>query len=121
MDVTRFNVFSEHTLIGARNRFRIFGIIFFTFIFAIISPIWVFCNSSGDIEELIKGSILVGLNQLLMKMIELYMHREIHRELIKTVIDTKSLQHSGDRDIGVKNFNRARFYILLTSENFSDG
>jgi hypothetical protein len=51
------------------------------------------------------------------KLIELALHRKYHREMIKTVVEnTEKLQENPDFfEIGVRNYKRARFYIILTT------
>lgn len=128
-DSTSFKVFADYVSIllrasssdvlsnefncGLRNRLLALVVTIIPVI-GIVSSSCVIWKYSHDIEELITGTItFIMLVHLGSKLVELFVDRNVHREMLKTVDEnTQSLQNDPElQHIGIATFKRARFFV----------
>lgn len=117
LNLSGFNVLRDEFFSGFTRKFLItfVSILPVTGFFTSFRVIWVY---SDQIEEVIVSTVSwIMTFQATNKLIELATHRHNHREMIKIVTEnTEKLQHSREfSEIGVKNYNHARFYIMLST------
>ena len=117
LNLSGFNILRDEYFTGIFRKFLI--------IFTVILPITGFFTSFrviwlyfDQVEEVIVSTVSwIMTFQAANKLIELAMHRKNHRQMIEIIIkNTESMQN--DRmyfEIGVTNYKRARFYIVITT------
>lgn len=114
------NILREVYLVDWSIRIRLLVISLLLFIGEISASLVVW-NYRHDVEAVITGIIsMIMVFQVACKFAELIMHGEKHMEMIKTVgKKTQELQDDPDFHlIGVSNFNRARFYITISTVSY---
>lgn len=115
LQLAQLNVFCDQFDNGRWNQLRNISAGIFPFLNLIFSLYAAF-SYRHDIDELSLGinSTLV-VTQMFCKVIDLFVHRKAHRELIETVQrDTESLKNDPIyRDMGITHFNKARKIMLL--------
>jgi hypothetical protein len=116
LNLSGFNVLRENFFTGFQRKFLIvfIGLLPVTGFF---TSLWVIWNYSNEIEEVIVSTVSwIMTFQAANKLLELLIHRQNHKEMISIVTEnTEKLETDRDFfEIGVKNYQRARFYIALS-------
>lgn len=117
LSLSGFNVLSDEFLSTKRDRFRIIFVLILPLL-GIVGSFRVLWRFFDDFEEVITSILTcIMMLQFVPKMIELFTHRKIHREMIKTVVTaTAELQeHREYKVLGLKTYDSARSYICLST------
>ena len=115
--ICSFNVLGDDMFSSLNFRIRMIIISTFVFVGCLASTI-VILRYWGEVEEVITGAMtFIMLIQVSSKMLELVVHRENHREILRIVEEkTANLQDDPiNHAIGVRHYLRARRYIALTT------
>lgn len=114
------NVFPAEKTVGLKNLLRL-AFVYSIPVVGVIATLQVTLRYFREIKEAFTGIITFIMTlQLMAKMIELLVHRQSHRQMIKQVEEeTASLQNDREyHSIGVANFKRAKFYTILSSTSY---
>lgn len=120
LSLSGFNILREEFHARTVDRIRIIFVVMMPLL-GIVGSLRVLWKYYFDIEEAITSLIVcIMMLQLVPKMIELYIHRDIHREILGTIEkSTEVLQEDREyKDSGLTNINFARSYIRLTSISY---
>lgn len=117
LNLSGFNVLEDEFFTGYFRKFLIIftAILPITGFFTSFRVIWLYFD---QVEEVIVSTVSwIMTFQAANKLIELAVHRKNHRRMIEIVLkNTESMQDNREFfKIGVKNYNRARFYITITT------
>lgn len=117
LSLAGFNVLREGFYARTVDRIRMVFVVMLP-LFGIVGSLRVLWKCYFDIEEAITSLLsFIMMLQLVPKMIELFVHRDIHREIMETVEkSTEVLQEDREyKEIGLSNIHFARSYIRVTS------